>query len=232
MSREISLPGDLVLGFDARSMDAGQSWPDIRREEYLLRPEIAQPFSADSDVWPTAISQSEVPRWVGPCEPFWDSLERLESFLGECSSVQNRPYAVIALTLEADLDKPDDLSTWWDRRMAIPQGNGAFEYPQPASRRDLAQLLGITPSKRAVGWHLLGYDVADRWLLSGLSSCGYRAEERERLRARFGPQLNAGHLFADLKRANEFKLISAERVVEHAPFFVYGLWLLKENRGD
>src|SRR5690242_13180383 len=39
-------------------------------------------------------------------------------------------------------------------------------------------------------WTWLGYDVADRGQLSGLSNCGYREEARE-ARIRWGPLLNA-----------------------------------------
>ena len=77
-------------------------------------------------------------------------------------------------------------------------------------------------------WLLLGYDVADEGLLSGLSNCGYDPvyDGLESIRARWGPHLNVFHLFNDHSEAYEFKQFSDRRVEEHAPFYVYGLWLI------
>ena len=73
-------------------------------------------------------------------------------------------------------------------------------------------------------WKHLGYDVADGSLLSGLSNCGYTAEEREPLRKRFAQCLNRFHLFDELDPAFAFKDETNTRVPEHKPFFVYGLY--------
>jgi hypothetical protein len=74
----------------------------------------------------------------------------------------------------------------------------------------------------------LGFDVSDGSLLSGLSNCGYSKRDIPALRMRWAPYLNAHHLFDDLKQAYEFRDQSNQRVLEHAPFFVYGLWFIKE----
>lgn len=41
----------------------------------------------------------------------------------------------------------------------------------------------VTPATRDENWKLLGYDIADEWLTSGLSNCGYRENEVAALRA-------------------------------------------------
>ncbi len=67
--------------------------------------------------------------------------------------------------------------------------------------------------------------MADSGLISGLSNCGYDEEVTE-LRQRYGPHLNPHHLFAEREPALQFRRVTSERVLEHAPFFVYGLYCL------
>lgn len=84
-----------------------------------------------------------------------------------------------------------------------------------------------TPGAREPDWGLLGYDVADP-SISGLSNCGYSEEERRQLAPVWGPRLNEHHLFEKLVDAFEFRALTNARVPEHAPFFVIGLWLIRE----
>ncbi len=71
---------------------------------------------------------------------------------------------------------------------------------------------------------LLGYDVADNGMLSGLMNCGYEASEREAAQAKWRGALNEHHLFAAVADALAFRTYAEARVPEHAPFFVYGLY--------
>ncbi|MBL1149691.1 MAG: hypothetical protein D8M53_05735 [Armatimonadetes bacterium] len=86
----------------------------------------------------------------------------------------------------------------------------------------------IPPPTTALGasveFSMLGFDVADEWLLSGLMNCGYINAERADLAKEFGSHLNKWHLFHDLNAAHAFQTITDQRVPEHAPFFVYALW--------
>jgi len=103
-----------------------------------------------------------------------------------------------------------------------------------AADQRLTWLIGITatlnwtaatPAAPEAGWRLLGYDVGDLSLLSGLMNCGYTdPQERETLAARFGGRLNEHHLFSAAEAAEEFRVLSNARVPEHAPFYVYGLY--------
>ena len=69
-------------------------------------------------------------------------------------------------------------------------------------------------------WERLGYDViADESLLSGLSNCAYRQEEREALRG-FAEDINEYHLFRSLSLAEAFARVANARAPEHAPFLV------------
>jgi hypothetical protein len=53
-------------------------------------------------------------------------------------------------------------------------------------------------------------------------------EASSRLRSRY---LNEHHLFDSIKPAVDFMHFSDERVQAHAPFFVFGLWLIKKEEG-
>jgi hypothetical protein len=72
-------------------------------------------------------------------------------------------------------------------------------------------------------WSLLGYDVADGALTSGLSNCGYDPSERPSLRRDWAGELNEHHLFEDPAAARAFRDVTDARVPEHAPFLVYCL---------
>ena len=77
-------------------------------------------------------------------------------------------------------------------------------------------------------YHLLGYDVADYYLMSGLSNCGYTREaEAASLAPDWAPRLNEWHLFGNPADATAFAAVTAERVPEHAPFYAYGLYRLR-----
>lgn len=76
------------------------------------------------------------------------------------------------------------------------------------------------------GYDLLGYDVADYYLMSGLANCGYTSKEAASLAPAWAPLLNEWHLFGNLGDATEFAAVTERRVPEHAPFFTYGIYQL------
>jgi hypothetical protein len=75
-------------------------------------------------------------------------------------------------------------------------------------------------------YDLLGYDVADYYLLGGLTNCGYTPEEAASLAPVWAPLLNKWHLFDKPEDATAFAAVTAQRVPEHAPFFAYGIYQL------
>ena len=74
---------------------------------------------------------------------------------------------------------------------------------------------------------LIGFDVADYWLMSGLTNCGYSPQEAAALTPVWGPRLNHWHLFATLAEATVFAEVTDERVPEHAPFYAYGIYTVR-----
>ena len=209
-----------VLGYDARlAWTTGVPlWLEQRRREYLLRPDVVQPLSTDTTVWPSVFAagggaeteaESEVqrPPWTGPIQWLWDDLGRLNAALAAAWGRNRRPCRVIAVTLmygrygETERER-------WDKR-----------------------IVGIAPGVVSREWDFLGYDVSDEWLLSGLSNCGY-GQEADALRREWAPYLNDHHLFADVDRAVEFQAMTDKRVEEHAPFFVYGIYSIPTDAAE
>ncbi|CAN1558564.1 hypothetical protein MCEMSE15_02538 [Fimbriimonadaceae bacterium] len=66
---------------------------------------------------------------------------------------------------------------------------------------------------------ILGYEVADIWLLSGVMNIVYSEEDRVAW-PQFVSVLNENHLFDDPRLAIEFAEVLDDEVTEHAPFVV------------
>lgn len=148
-------------------------------------------------------------------DPQWTSARRQQYLLRlDCA----RPLSADTLVWEA---APQGPGCW---RIAItvidnpesseqhPSWDFPLSWPEPEPRTEF-----------------LGYDVGDAGLLSGLMNCGYDEEAAE-LRERFARHLNHHHLFYDRERALHFARLTNERVPEHAPFFVYGLYRLTDEK--
>ena len=96
----------------------------------------------------------------------------------------------------------------------------------PAEEEDLRSRTGAdTLLATDPAWTFVGFDVADGTEVSGLSNCGY-GEELEALRATWACRLNDRGLFGVLEDALAFRDVTDARVPEHAPFTVYGIWIL------
>lgn len=197
-----------LLGFDAREywLKFEQSWPEERKQGFLYRFDLLKPLSVDRRVWPS-IFQSEQrpePDRFGVLNT-WADLDALRSAIAQ--EYQRKPlqaWRMIAITIVvADADDNVDWSE---------------------------QLVPTLPESIEKNWEFLGYDVADQWLLSALSNCGFLPEmdDVEKFRAIAAPRLNKFHLFNELNDAISFKKFSDQRLKDdHAPCFVYGIWLIK-----
>ncbi len=201
-----------LLGFDAREMflDPSVAWTDARRQAYLLTRDARKPYSVDVLVWPTVFGdgigddlESEAASrlvstsiWRGPNSPLWEDLTLLRAALGKASP---RDYVLLAVS------------------EAVPE----------ASTTSTTPTSGLEPARNPAGtdpsWPLLGYDVADRGLFSGLTDCAYTASEWSRLAPVWAARLSEHHLFVDVGDAEQYCAESSRRVPEHAPFFVFEL---------
>lgn len=96
----------------------------------------------------------------------------------------------------------------------------------PAEEEDLRARTGAdTPLAADPAWTFVGFDVADGTEISGLSNCGYGAE-LEVVRAAWAGRLNDRGLFRVVEDAFAFRKVTDARVPEHAPFKVYGIWIV------
>lgn len=197
----------LVLGFDAREPPkrlAG-SWLPERREGYLYRIDVESPLSVDEMVWPSAIG--ERPAWTGPVQGLWENLSELGK------AAQGDGW-IVAFAVDLASCSKRALETLEEYLRGVSPEGVPGPYPRP---EEIAQPHVIDP-----GWEWLGCDVSDFFGVSGLSNCGL--PDIDRLRPEWGPRLNRHHLFDDPRDARAFQALADERVSEHSPFFVMGLW--------
>jgi hypothetical protein len=196
-----------VLGYDAREkwMDppaAGArvgGWDIANKRTWLLRSNVTRPLSVDHLVWASVFdAEPNLPRptyATGFIQDLWSMLSHLRHWLGDHKV--HKAYSIICITLEPN---DEDLNVW----------EHILERTDPAH---------VDKS-----WTFLGYDVADRWLLSGLSNCTHCSEaDFIELQSHFGPFINEYHLFDEIRIAEEFRAVSNMRVRDHAPFYVHGI---------
>lgn len=197
-----------IVGYDAKEFWRPFDWSEANRNRFLYRLDITKPLSVDVLIWPSIFTSESRPPLIKPFgfQSFWSDFFLLRKTVTIAHTEQPfREYRMIAAILVlGDYVKTPQI-TWHDR---VPP---------------------VTPDQRGPDWKFIGYDVADQWALSGLSDCGFvpGRDDVAALRRRWGPLLNKWHLFDDLEIAIEFKHMSDQRMNDHAPFFVYGLWLVK-----
>ena len=130
----------------------------------------------------------------------WENLHHLHEYLQQNRTAVQHPYQIIGITLLRDTLAVQEQEMWKSLAPTVP-----------ASLNKLGTFLG--------------YDIADEGFISGLSNCGYEASERH-LRDGWGPYLNDWHLFSQREQAISFQRMTDQRVAEHAPFCIYGLYSL------
>jgi hypothetical protein len=200
-----------LLGFDVREMWSQMDviWPESRKAKYLLRADVTKVLSVDPLVWPRVVLGVEKnvrapSQWrdLG----LWDNLHHLQGYLQQDAGATQRPYQVIGITLLRNALAVHEQEMW-------------------------ASLAPTVPAALNKQWTFLGYDVADDGFISGLSDCGYEADELH-LKTGWELALNEWHLFTQKKQAIKFQGMTDQRVEEHAPFCIYALYSLLQSGGD
>lgn len=196
---------ELVSGFDARDMvrRAADIFILGNQNSYLLRDGIHKPLSTDVMIWDSVVDQIDVngrTLWTGTPTTLWHSVPRLMERLDQ----QAQPAAA-----------------FWTIGVTILANRAADFWA--SHNLDPTAWLPVNPSQPEETWAFLGYDVSDRYLLSGLSNCGKDADEIPTMRQHFGPYLNEHHLFTSAEPALDYKKW-ADQDTGHAPFFIYGLY--------
>lgn len=192
----------LLIGYSARVPISGARLTEAQRRN-LFKPEVDAALSVDEMIWKDIFDvhpNIERPEWVGYVQDLWASLSSLRRSLDLAGLVEGANYELIAVALSA----PEATLGQWAARV------GAFEPNQ-------------VPANRPV----LGYDVADDFLMSALCNGAFLREEvPDALRAVWGPKLNSHHLFAGVEGARSFIPVADARFPEHAPFQAFVMFHL------
>lgn len=199
-----------IVGYDARDYrdDYGVLWPQQRREQYLYSFNVKKVLSVDTMVWPTVFAAlpSPAPGHVSVLQDLWASAQDLKMAVSNLASREVLPpFRTVAVTLVHDGTK--------NAHLALDGTPGLVE-----------------PESTSSDWQLVGYDIADAFLLSALTNCGFLSgyDDVNRMRQQWAPHLNEFHLFGDLRVASAFREMSDHRLAsDHAPTFVYGIRILK-----
>lgn len=197
------------IGYDSRiAFEAIQiQWIDVRRQDFLLVPDVLKPLSVDRIVW----SETDDISYPESCDKYG------YGFMGLLASAipQNESQGIcIAISAYPKHWSPIQ-KEYWDALISDRDG-------REIGTQYLVQ--DSIPSPDPTKFELLGFDVADSGLISALSNCGWSPEEKPEATACWKKYLNHHHLFDDACKAQEFVEFSDKRVQEHAPFFVFGLW--------
>lgn len=232
------------------------SWPDERKKMFLLIDLKGRPLSVDTAVWPSIFHENHStatnpppitpPSWRGPVQDLWEDLDALKSCIRERNYMGS--FQLVAVDLAFEAIEKNEQDAWqtgamaptkcakilWRLVMIFRLQSKLHSFYRKILNRPRVQHFfwhpiervppkTIRPNNIKEDWKLLGYDVADKYLLSGLMNCGYKKEGDYN---KFKNSLNEYHLFNSINDAKEFKRSTNARVPEHAPFFVYGLWLI------
>lgn len=214
-----------VLGFDARESPQRSTggWTLQRKRSFLYRLDVANPLSVDTTVWP-AVFEREPDRlaaWTGRVHGLWGDLARLHDRVRELSEeIEACSLIAVAVDRASCTERADEILEGYLRGVT-PEGQpGPCPEPHEIARP-------CTPDS---DWEWLGCDVADFIGVSGLSNAGFLPdiEDVAVLRQEWGARLNQHHLFDNLSDARAFQTFADQRVSEHSPFFVIGLWRIGE----
>jgi len=205
-----------LLGFDIRvaAEDAVSLWSRKRRDQFLLDPETPLPLSVDPMAWPSVFRYggrepaTELLKRVSTLaadphysdETVWLQFEpMLRSFSGELKGTGRG----VAIAIELVSSVPVSV----DQFPALYQKKVPATVPQGAS--------------------LLGFDVADAGLTSGLCNTNYTTKERQELQGWPG-KLNEHGLLRTVEDAEAFRAVAEQRSPRDAPYWIYKLSRLRD----
>jgi hypothetical protein len=178
-------------------------WPPQRREQYLLCPKTDAPLSADGRVWPIA-----------------DSSILAESLFEDFSPGPNEaPNGLNLFRLRPG----NDLESLRDVDEVLIAIGTAQDVAKVLIARHFIVNAKTDKLPHSKSFGLLGYDVCDETLLSGLMNCGVAKDNQLALRNSFAVALNSHGLFDDFDLAAQFSLEISHMAPEHAPFIPVSL---------
>lgn len=186
------------LGFQPRiPVSKLRDWDSERLARFQLKSSVNRPLSVDTSVWPP-IDDPEVIEEYFPGEP--GPTNGLKIFSGNPANpapISNYVQLIAITAAKSDADR-------------------LFRLHRIAPPRSIPE-----------NFRLVGYDVADDWLTSGLLNASVGMDDKLSLAHRFEKAINSNGLFAKLEDAEQYSKVIARLIPEHAPFSSYGIWLKK-----
>lgn len=152
----------------------------------------------------------------------WINLDKLNKFIENNKGNIKQNIYTVAITSIENLSSEDQEEDEKYRKIYSENHMAMSDFPPHWS---------TNPAKISKNWKLLGYDVVEGefgGMLSGLTNCGYNNDEKETInKHNWENEINSYHLFNSLEVANEFRKHTNSRVTEHAPFYVFGIYLIE-----
>ncbi|MBL8234182.1 MAG: hypothetical protein JNL98_37145 [Bryobacterales bacterium] len=202
-----------IWGYDARV--AGEEHDRFMRwfksvtkgDRFFLRTDLKRPLSADSAMWPSVFEYDHPPSCAHPAldprieadltctDDLWTNLPAMT----RCLKAAGRPAMCVALEL------------------FVPPEATVLEVPSNRLYADCC------PQTVPAGYDLLGYDITNASIFSGLCNCGYGEEEVDALLPVWGNRMNEHGLLATFEDALAYWDVTEARVGSHGPFFVCGV---------
>lgn len=183
-----------VIGFDVRQTSGRAQWSAERRSAYLLRPDVTRPLSVDVMVWPQAASLGQSEHPLGLLGSIQQALTLYPDLL---SRGEDTP-ALIEIAVVADLKGCSASFEYLDSYL-FPSEDQSLDYETP----------------------ILGYEAADKNLISGLSNCQLTDNELSKARRTWASGVSANGLFRSGEVAAEYKTFCDAAIPEHKPFEVF-----------
>lgn len=225
---------NVIVGFDVREMwlDVDSQWTQAKKDKFLLKHNVSKPLSVDHYIWYSAFSDLLEPR-------IWRSVVRQAKYYG--SQWDN------VFSEDRNLSIPDDYRPRrvWRRLDALVDylEKSWGSTWKPCYIVAVAEVFSddsdieveeeetepISPRVIDSQWQLLGYDVADYELYTGLFEGIMAPDEAAKLRRDWEIYLNEYHLFVEPQKAFDYIAVANQKYPSHMPYYVYALYGIQER---
>jgi hypothetical protein len=152
----------------------------------------------------------------------WIELDKLNEFIKNNKKYIKQEIYTIAITSIENRSNEDQEIDKKYRKSYAENHERMSDFPPHWETR---------PEKISTDWTFLGYDIIDGAFggeLSGLTNCGYNKVDKKTIESnKWENDLNSYHLFNSIDIANEFRKFTNNRVNEHAPFYIFGIYLIE-----
>ena len=152
----------------------------------------------------------------------WIDLNKLNNFIKKNKKHIKQKIYTVAITSIENLSSEDQDEDRKYREICDEDYIRMSDFPPSWKTK---------PEKISPNWTFLGYDVVEGefgGVISGLTNCGYTKDEKKIIKNNgWENDLNSYHLLNSIEVANEFRKFTNKRVSEHAPFYVFGIYLIE-----